>query len=113
MKSKLVGILICIMMLATILPITAMATTDNTSQKDPAGMFDHTTVRGIVLFKRTSDNGKNVHFFAVRLHYSTIKLSGEHFSGILKMQSITVPSSMTGYYGHMYIFASFHGSLNI
>jgi hypothetical protein len=111
MKSKLVGIVICLMMLATILPITAMATTDNTA--NPTGIFDHTTIRGIVLFKRTSDGGKNVHFFAVRLHYSTIRLSGEHFSGVLKMQTITVPSDMTGFYGRMFIFASFHGALNI
>jgi hypothetical protein len=111
MKSKLVGIMICVMMLATILPITAMATTDSTSNKNPSGPFDHTTIRGIVLFKRTSDGGKNIHFFAIRIHYSTIWLSGEHQTGILKMSPIVVPSDMTGFYGRMYIFASFRGSL--
>jgi hypothetical protein len=112
MKSKLVGIMICVMMLATILPITAMATTDSTAHKNPSGPFDHTTIRGIVLFKRTSDGGKNIHFFAIRIHYSTIWLSGEHEDGVLKMSPIVIPSDMTGFYGGFYIFVSFHGALN-
>jgi hypothetical protein len=111
MKSKLVGIMIGVMMLATILPITAMATTDSPANSSGSGPFDHTTIRGIVLFKRTSEGGKNIHFFAIRVHYSTVWLSGEHEKGVLRMSPIVVPSDMIGFYGHMYIFASFRGSL--
>lgn len=114
MKSKLIGILIGLMMLATILPITAMAATKNSEpQTDSAGLFDKTTVRGLVMFKRTSPGGKTLHFFAIRLHYSTVSLSGERESGIIKFQPIEMPSSMTGFYGRMYIFASFRGSLKL
>jgi hypothetical protein len=110
MKSKLVGIMIGVMMLATILPITAIAT-DNPVNTSGSGPFDHTTVRGIVLFKRTSDGGKNIHFYAIRIHYTTVWLSGEHEHGVIKMTPIVVPSDMIGFYGHFYIIASFHGSL--
>jgi hypothetical protein len=108
MRKKLMGILACVMMLATILPITAIAA-DSTSHRNSTGMFDHTTIRGIVLFKRTSEGGKNIHFFAIRVHYSTIRLSGEHENGLIKMEPIVIPSDMNGMYSHLYIFASFHG----
>jgi hypothetical protein len=111
MKSKLVGIMIGVMMLATILPITAMATTDSPTNSNGSGPFDHTTIRGIVLFKRTSDGGKDIHFFAIRVHYTTVWLSGEHEQGVIKLTPIVVPSDMAGFYGHFYIIASFRGSL--
>jgi hypothetical protein len=113
MKNKLAGILICVMMLVTILPITALATTiASEPQTTAGGLLGHTTVHGFVLFKRTSDGGKTVHFFAIRLHYSTISVSGERSSGIIRMEPIEIPSSINGYLGHLYIFGSFRGWFN-
>jgi hypothetical protein len=112
MNNKLAGILICVMMLVTILPITALATNASERQTTTGGLLGRTTVRGIVLFKRTSDGGKTYHFFAIRLHYSTISITGERSSGILRMQPVEIPSSFTGYIGHMYIFVSFRGWFN-
>jgi hypothetical protein len=112
MKHKLTGILICGMMLVTMVPITALATPiDSEPHTRAGGLLSRTTVHGIVLFKRTSDCGKLFHFFAIRLHYSTISLSGEHSSGIIRMKSVEIPSSMIGYVGHNYIFGSFRGWL--
>jgi hypothetical protein len=111
MKNKLLGVSICLMMLATILPITVLASC-NTSYKNSGGPIDYTTVRGIVVFRRTSDGGKNIHFFAIRVHYSTVWLSGEHENGLVKMEPIIVPSDLNGIYGNFYIFASFRGSLS-
>lgn len=114
MKRKFVGIVICVMMLATILPITAMAKQVASDPKtDPAGLFDKTIIRGIVLFKRTSDYGSSVRFFAIRLHYFTISLSGERESGVIKFQPITIPNTLSGFYGKFYIVASFRGNLGL
>ncbi len=114
MKRKIIGIAICVMMLATILPITAMAKQVASDPKaDPAGLFDKTIIRGIVLFKRTTDGGSSVRFFAMRLHYLTISLSGERVSGIIKFQPITIPNTLSGFYGKFYIIASFRGNLGL
>jgi hypothetical protein len=112
MKNKLVGILICVMMLVTILPITALATNASEPQTTGCRTLGRTTVRGFVLFKRTSDSGKISHFFAIRLHYSTISLSGERSSGIIRMEPIEIPSSINGYLGQVYIIGSFRGWFN-
>jgi len=114
MKKKLVGIIVCVMMLATILPLTAMAQQATTEpQKDPAGLFDHTFIRGFVMFKRIADEGNSVRFYALRLHYFTVSLNGEHESGVLRMQPITIPNTLTGFYGKHYIVASFRGNLGL
>jgi len=112
MKNKLAGILICVMMLVTILPITALATNTSESQTTASELLGRTTVRGLVLFRRTSDGGKTAHFFAVRLHYSTISISGERSSGIIRMEPIEIPSSINGYLGQVYIVGSFRGWFN-
>jgi hypothetical protein len=101
--------LICMMMLVTILPITALAATASESQTATVGPLGYTTVRGFVLFKRTADGGKTYHFLAVRLHYTTISVSGERSSGILRMDSIELPSTFIGYLGRVYISGSFRG----
>ena len=114
MKKKLVGIVICLMMLATILPVTAMATQSaKEPQTEPAGLFDRTTIRGFVLFKRTADGGSSIQFFALRLHYTTLSLTGERESGVIQFQPIKIPNTLSGFYGKFYIIASFRGSLDI
>jgi hypothetical protein len=110
MKSKIVGILICMMLLAVV-PIAAGIELNKEPQKDPAGLFDRTTVRGLVLFKRTAQGGDTIKFFALRLHYRTISLNGERESGIIMFQPVSIPNTMTGYYGHFFIMASFRGTL--
>ncbi len=110
MKNKLYGISICVMILATIVPIGVLASCSAT-YKNSGGLIDHTTVRGIVMFRRMSDGGKNIHFFAIRMHYLTVWLSGERESGLIKLEPIVVPNDLNGVYRSFYIFASFPGSL--
>jgi len=112
MKRKLVGILVSVIMLVTILPITALATNGSESQIAADGL-GRTTVRGFALYLGMSSTGKTTHLFALRLHYSTITLSGEHGSGIIHMRPINIPTKINGYRGHLYISASFIGSLNV
>jgi len=114
MKRTLIGILVSVMMLATLLPITALATTfHSSSQPVTTGILDRTTVRGFVLYLGRSPSGTITHFFALRLHYFTITLSGEHESGVIRLRPIDIPTRINGYQGRLYIFASFRGSLNV
>ncbi len=114
MNRKLVGIMVSVMMLVTVLPITALATT-RCSRLEPVhtGIFDRTTVRGLVVYLGMSPNGRITHLFALRLHYSSISLSGVRFNGVVNMRLIDIPTKIVGYHGHMYIFASFRGMLDI
>jgi hypothetical protein len=114
MKKALVGLLVSVMMLATLLPITAAAAILR-SNTEPAttGLLDHTTVRGLAIYLGMSSTGKTTHFFAIRLHYTTITLSGEYGNGVIRMRPIDIPTKMIGYHGHLYLFAAFRGSLNI
>ena len=107
MKRKEVGILVCMMLLAMI-PIAAGI--DVCPEKDTTGPLDRSVVRGIVLFPRPSANGKNIVFFAIRLHYTTVNL-GETQSGVLRLQRVVIPRDVNGFVGKFYIFASFKGSL--
>jgi len=111
MKSKIVGILSCMMLLAAV-PIAAGMTINTDPKVDPANIFDHTYVRGFVVLKRSVDGGKNLRFFALRIHYTTVSLNGEHKSGVMKLRPMIIPNSLKGYYGNFYIFASFWGSIS-
>jgi hypothetical protein len=113
MKNKLIGILICVMMLVTILPVTALATTTiSEPQTTTSGPLDRTYVRGIVLYKGTSDHRNTLNYFAIRLHYTTINIFGEHSTGVIRMEPVAIPSSIHGHIGYMYISGSFWGWFN-
>jgi hypothetical protein len=113
MKNKLIGILICVMLLVIMLPIIALGTTIvSEPQMTTSGPFDRTSVHGFVLFKGTFDQGKLLHFFAIRLHYTTTNLFGESYSGIKLMEPIEIPSSINGYIGYWYISGTFRGSFD-
>jgi hypothetical protein len=114
MKNKLIGILICVMLLVLMLPITALGTTiASEPQMTTSGPFDRTTVYGFVLFKGALDQGKILHFFAIRLHYTTTNLFGESYSGIKLMEPVEIPSSINGYVGYWYISGTFRGSFDV
>ena len=107
MKNKLVSILICVMMLVIMLPFTTLATTITSEQQMTPGAVGWTTVFGFVLYRGISDNGKTLHFFALKLRYSTISISGERSMGVIVMEPVAIPSSFIGYLGHLFIYGSF------
>ena len=84
MKSKLVGIMMCMMLVAAV-PLTAGAIIPKNQTSQPVNLFDTTIVHGIVLFKRVADGGKNLRFFALRIEYLTISAHGDHKSGVIKL----------------------------
>ena len=112
MKNKLVSILICVMMLIIILPSTALATTITSEHQTSPCVAGLTNVFGFVLHRGTSDNGKTLHFFALKLRYSTISISGERSMGVIVMEPIAIPSPFIGYLGHIFIYGSFFGWFN-
>jgi uncharacterized membrane protein len=107
MKNKFVSILICVMMLVIMLPFTALATTITSEQQTTPGVVGWTTVFGFVLYRGISDNGKTLDFFALKLRYSTISISGERSMGVIVMEPVAIPSSFIGYLGHIFIYGSF------
>ena len=110
MKNKLIGIVICVMMLVTLLPVTALATTIVSEPQTTPEVLGRTNVMGFVLYKGTSDMGKTINLFAIKLRYSTISITGERSFGVIIMEPVEIPSSIHGYYGHMFIFVTFRGS---
>jgi len=111
MNSKVVGILVCMMMLTTI-PIASGLNCEVGYKCGTTGIFDKTIIRGIVLFPRVSQDGKTINFLALRLSFRTIYLDGITH-GIVKFQRIQIPNNFKGYLGNFYIFGSFRGSLDI
>ena len=107
MKRKVLGILVCMMMLALI-PVAAGLTTELEPQT--TGVLDKTTVRGIVLFPRLSFGGKNIVFFALRLHYRTVGVA-ESQTGIIRCQRVSIPNDLNGFMGNFYIFGTFRGNV--
>ena len=110
MKRKLFGILMCFVLLAAI-PLAAGITIPKEQKSQPSGALDVTILRGFVLFKRPVDGGRSLRFFALRVHYTTIGISG-YKTGVLKFKSLIIPNSMRGMYIRLYIFAIFHGDVS-
>ena len=98
----------CLVLLAAI-PVAAGITIPK-EKPDTSGILDMTIIRGFVLFKRTTDNGRTLRFFALRVHYTTIGLGGFK-SGVLKFRPMFIPNSLRGMYARFYIFAIFHGDV--
>jgi len=111
MKSKLIGILMCMMLVAAV-PIAAGAVLPKSQTSQPTNLFDTTILHGIVLFKRVADGGITLRFFALRVQYITISADGDHRTGVIKLRPILIPNSMKGYYRNLYIVAVFHGSID-
>jgi len=95
------------MMLVIMLPFTALATTITSEQQTTPGLVGWTTVFGFVLYRGISDNGKTLDFFALKLRYSTISISGERSMGVIVMEPVAIPGSFIGYIGHLFIYGSF------
>lgn len=111
MKSKVVGVLVCMMMLATI-PIAAGLNCKVGSKCETTDIIAKTTIRGIVLFPRISQDGKTINFLAIRLAFRTIKPDGITH-GMVKLHRFQIPKNFNGYLGNYYIFGSFIGCLSI
>ena len=118
MKKKIIGILVCTMLMA-MMPVVAGLNYDtettetkfiSNNEPEPEGILDHTIIRGVVLFPRSAFGGE-FRFFAVRIYYTTIYLGGVK-SGTIILRNITLPSIPNGFIGNFYIMGLFRGNLD-
>lgn len=111
MKLKLLGFLVCMIVLIT-MPIASGLNYDITPECKIKDALAKTTIRGIVLFPKISQDGKTINFLAIRLHFRTIDVDG-FSSGIVKLHYFQIPNNFNGFFGNFYIFGSFRGKLSI
>jgi len=120
MKKKVVGILVC-MMLVTMIPGAAGLNydTDATEEEtkviyddepETEGLLDKTIIRGVVLFPRSTLGGE-FKFFALRIHYTTIYLGGVK-KGTIMLRSITLRNVPNGIISNFFIVGMFRGNLD-
>ena len=108
MKSKIVAILLCMLMIAVI-PLAAGMNCATETGQESDGIFSKTVVRGVILGSKT--DGKTTSFFALRVHYTTYNLFGEDESGFIMFQKVSFNSKFTGYLGKFYVSGAFRGSI--
>lgn len=115
MKNKHRGIILCGLMLTILLSTTALAAAAISRNTEPetSGLLGKTSIRGFALYLGKDSTGRTTRLFALRIRYISISLTGERDNGVLLMRKIEIPTRITGYHGHLYIAASFRGSLNI
>ena len=90
LKRKIIGILICMLLMGTI-PLAAGVATENETEEEPEGIFGFTIIRGFVA--NVKQHGTDITFRAIRLHYLTI--SGmEKGTGVLRFEKCRVNDFM-------------------
>ena len=118
-KRKIIGILVCMMLMAMIPAATGLSCDTETpteiksisnNEPEPEGFFDRTIIRGFVLFPRSTFDGE-FRFFAVRIYYTTIYLGGVK-SGTIMLRSMSLSNIPNGFIGNCYIIGSFRGNLD-
>jgi hypothetical protein len=112
MKKTLIGLIVCGMMLATILPISAVATTCTSDTAQACSMeLGRSTVRGFAIRLGHDSTGRYAHLFAIRLHFVTVTADGQHDSGVILLKQVDIPARTLGFHGRYYIYASFIGTI--
>ena len=116
-KRKILGIFICILMLATI-PLASGITVDSEPDDPETTEIGRTILRGFVFNYRPSGSGHK--FFAIRIHYVEITVTSRT-AGVVIMKQCTVGSETTlgfnwrgpvGFVGYMF-GSTFKGGLEI
>lgn len=110
MKKTLIGLIVIGMMLVTILPINALATTADAA-KACSLELSRSTVRGFAIRLGSDSTGRTARLFAIRLHFITVTADGQHQSGVILLKKIDIPARTLGFHGRFYIYASFIGTI--
>ena len=121
MKKKVIGILVCIMLMAVI-PTAAglncdtqakeakILSDDNPDSETEGLLKDRIILRGIVFNPHTTFGGKFA-FFGVRVHYTAIGLEGVRTGSIL-LKRVTLPADPNGFIGNTYICVTLRARLD-
>jgi hypothetical protein len=96
----------------TTIPTVAGLNFNFESKCEITDVVARTTVRGIILFPRISQDGKTINFLAIRISFRTIRPDGI-IHGIEKLHRFQIPKNFNGYLGKYFIYGSFMGCLEI
>ncbi|MFH1101079.1 MAG: hypothetical protein V1726_03480 [Methanobacteriota archaeon] len=107
MNKKIVGVMLCLLMLVAI-PVAA-GVQSTTSPDESDGLFTRTVVRGVILGSRT--DGRTTTFFALAVHYTTYKLIGEPETGMIILKRVTFNGNFIGHLGKFTISGNFRGAI--
>ncbi len=109
MKKTLIGLTIIGMMLATIVPLNLLVTSD--SAQASSVTLARSTVRGLAIRIGHDATGRYARLFAIRLHFVTVTADGHHEDGVIWLKKVEIPARALGFHGRFYIYASFLGSI--
>ena len=105
MNKKIVGVVLCLLML-TVIPV-AVGMQSTVDEND--ALLKRTVVRGVILNSKTE--GRTTTFFALYVHYATYGLMGEIDSGVLMLKRVSFNGKFNGFMGKFYVAGSFWGSI--
>lgn len=112
-RKKMMGLFMCMLMLATIPMVTAVETETTTPPEEETTDIGATFIRGLITRPRLVNGGRHIEFRAIYVHYRTRSI-GESQTGTLKLlQKLTLNNDFTGFVGNHYIFARFDGKLDV
>jgi hypothetical protein len=112
-RKKMMGLFLCILMIATIPMVAAVNTKTTIPPGEGTTDMGSTFIRGFITKPKLINGGHYISFRAIFVHYNTHSI-GETQSGTLKMlQKLTLDNDFTGFVGSHYIFAKFDGKLDI
>lgn len=109
MHKKIVGIVICMLMLLTIPVATAQ---ENFEDDDVTGPLSMTYVHGFIIGLNVQEGllQDTISFLALRVKYVTTNPLQEDMSGTIILQQVTFSGKFNGYLGQFYINGVFRGS---
>jgi len=110
MKKQVIGILVCMMLMAMI-PVAAGLNLNTNPDTEPVGIGKELIIlRGVGTGFRTGVAGKVI-FFGVRVHYTAIGLQGVR-RGVLRLQRITLPDAPNGIITNSFICVMLRGHID-
>ena len=110
MKKKVIGILVCMMLMAVI-PAAAGLNCNTEPEVGTEGIVkERIIMRGLIVNPHTTFGGKFA-FIGIRVHYTAIGIQGVR-RGILHMQRITLPDTPNGIITNGYMLISFRGHID-
>jgi hypothetical protein len=108
MNKKIVAIVLCMLMFATIPIVAGMQTTQTSSPPDDTGLLSKTYVRGFIISHHRIGLGYT--FFAICCHYTTHNFLRPPESGFFILKQVTFLRKFTGHIGMFYIHGMFRGT---
>ena len=108
MNKKILAVLLCMLVVATVPVATAMAQAPQ-EEDETTGIFSRTRVCGLILGSKS--NGLTTSFTALFVSYKTNNLIAEDESGILILKRVTFMGKFTGYMGKFFVCGTFRGSV--